>query len=206
MPTNPDFYRTSIDDSSFIRGAARLLIANITIAFPTKITDIIDLTVYNVAAGWTDLGATKTGCQISVNNTEDTFDVDQILGDIDTRPTAWEYTIATALAEATPDKMQLAWEGQAVTTDASPPTGPEKVAFFGNPVAYTQRRLAVLYQRPSLKVRAYIFRKVVRMPQASTVTYAKTGEQQTIPVQFKALPDMSISDALQRVFVIRDQT
>src|SRR2546430_8697544 len=97
----PDFYRTFVTDEAFVRGPGRILWAIATIAFPTKITDIIDTTVYNAAAGWNDLGATKTGIQISVNNSEETFDVDQILADLRTLPTAWEMTEQTALAEAT---------------------------------------------------------------------------------------------------------
>lgn len=202
----PDFYRTSIDDTSFIRGAARIIWAfTASTPFPAKIADVLNMSTYDAMPGWFDLGATKTGCQISVNNTEDTFDVDQILGDIDTRPTAWEYTVATAIAEMTPDKLQIAWEGGPVTIDNTPPQGPEKFVTFGGPLVYTQRRLAILYQRPSGKIRGFFFRKVVRMPQQSTVTYAKTGEQMQIPVQWKALPDMSISDVYQRVLVIRDQ-
>jgi len=206
-----DFHRTSVDNRSFIRGAARLLIAPISQSRPTKIGDVIALAsasgvaLYDAASGWTDLGATKTGLQITINNAEETFDVDQILGDISSAPTSWECSVGTQLAEMTPEKMQVAWEGSAITVDSGP-TVPEQEIGFGQPTAYTERRLAVLFQRPNGKIRAYLFHRVQRMPQESSVTHAKTGEQISIPVRFRALADTTITDPYKRYFVIRDQS
>ena len=75
----------------------------------------------------------------------------------------------------------------------------------GNPLVYTRRRLAVLFQKENDKIRAYVFRKVQRTPQESSVVHAKTGEQQTVPIRFRALADTSIADQLQRYFMIYDQ-
>ena len=207
-----DFHRTFINDRSFIRGAARLLICDATDPRPTKISDVILLeapgtgpgAIYDAVDPWVDLGATKTGCQITINNAEETFDVDQILGDISSAPTSWECSVGTQLAEMTPERMQVAWEGSDITTDSTS-TVPEEEFGFGEPVAYTQRRLAVLFQRPSGLIRAYLFHLVQHTPQESSVTHAKTGEQISIPVRFKALPDTSIPDVQKRFFIIRDQ-
>ena len=199
-----DFFRTDVNDRSFIRGAARLLYADDSQAAPTRISDIISLTsgtLYDAKAGWTDLGATKTGIQISVNNTEEAFDIDQVLGDIDSLPTAWEVSVGTQLAEFTPEKLQVAWEGSAITTNAAS----EEVISFGQPASYTKRRLAVLFQRPNGNIRAYAFWKVQRLPQESTVTHAKTGEQVSIPVRFRVMPDTTITDPYARFFSIFDQ-
>jgi hypothetical protein len=211
----PDFHRTNVTDTSFIRGAARILIAPTSVAFPVKIDDVIDLgtpvgppivpATYDAQTGWVDLGATKTGIQITINNAEETFDIDQALADIASQPTSWECSVGTQLAEFTPEKMQIAWEGSAITTDATPATGSEKEIGFGQPTSYTQRRLAVLFQRPNGKIRGYFFRKIQRMPQESSVTHAKTGEQISIPVRFKALADTTVDDIYKRFFIIRDQ-
>lgn len=195
-----EFHRTAINQDNFIRGAARLLWAAATVTFPTAITSIIDTTVYNAQSGWNDLGATKTGITVTVNNTEETFDVDQIYGDIDSRPTAWECTVATALAEMTLAHLALAWEGSTPAV-----VGSESQSGVGNPLIYTKRRLAVLFQKENGKIRAYIFRKVQRTPQEAVILHSKTGEQQTVPVRFRALADTSISDQLQRYFMIYDQ-
>lgn len=200
-----DFHRTYVNDDSFIRGAARLLWAGTTISFPSKIADVINMSTYDAASGWNELGATKTGVQISINNSEESFDIDQVLAEIMTQPTSWEMSISTQLAEMTLERLQVAWEGSAVTTDATPPSGTEKEIGFGQPTSYTQRRLAVLFQRPNGKIRGYFFRKVQRSPQESNVSHNKTGEQISIPVRFKALADTSIADTYKRFMIIRDQ-
>lgn len=160
---------------------------------------------YDAQVGWIDLGATKTGIQITINNAEESFDIDQVMGDIASAPTSWECSVGTQLAEFTPEKMQLAWEGSAITTDATPKSGPEKEIGFGQPTSYTQRRLAVLFQRPNGKIRGYFFHKVQRSPQESSITHAKTGEQISIPMRFKVLADTNESDIYKRFFRIRDQ-
>jgi hypothetical protein len=196
----PDFHRVSINDESFIRGAARILWAGSTVSFPTTISSVINMSLYDAATGWNDLGATKTGIQISVNNTEESFDVDQVYGNLDTQPTNWDVSVQTALAEMTLDRLAFAWEGDSVTTASG-----EKVTYVGTPLTYTNRRLAVLFQRPSGKIRGFFFRKVNRAPQESTVTFNKTGEQVSVPVRFNCLPDLSIAEVKQRIFMIRDQ-
>lgn len=206
------FHRvTPSADDAFIRGAGRLLIALDTQTFPTQISDIVETSAspmtgaqWDAKTGWTDLGATKTGIQITVNNAEETFDVDQILGEIDSAPTSWEVSVGTQLAEATLERMQVAWEGSAITTDATP-TPDEKELGIGEPTTYTRRRMAVLFQKNSGLVRAFIFRKVQRMPQESSITFQKTGEQISIPVRWRSLSDTSVSDTKKRFFVIRDQ-
>lgn len=206
------FHRVSpTTDDAFIRGAGRILIAPDTQAFPTQISDVLETAAspmtgeqYDPKTGWTDLGATKTGIQITVNNAEETFDVDQILGDIESAPTSWEVSVGTQLAEATLERMQVAWEGAAIATNTTP-TPDEKELGVGEPTAYTRRRLAVAFQRPSGLVRLFVFRKVQRMPQESSITFQKTGEQISIPVRWRALADSSVTDVKKRFFVIYDQ-
>ena len=200
----PDFHRVSINDDNFIRGAARILWAGTTIAFPVTIADVINVSTYDPMTGWNDLGATKTGITITVNNTEETFDVDQIYSDIDARPTSWECSVSTALAEMTLARLQLAWEGGSIATVTSGGQNESQLG-IGAPTTYTRRRLAVLFQKQNNKIRAYVFRKVQRTPQESAITYAKTGEQQAVPMRFKAFADLSITDPLSRFFVLFDQ-
>jgi len=195
-----DFFRTGITDDNFIRGAARLLVAGTTIAFPTTVGDIINLSTYDAMSGWSDVGATKTGITITRNNTEETFDVDQILGDIDSRPVSYEQTVATALAEVTLENFQLAWEGGPIST-----SGSFRSMGVGEPATYTRKRLAVIFQKANGKLRAHVFRKAQKSAQESAIPYNKTGEQQSIPMTFRALADTSISDVNTRTQVIFDQ-
>ena len=200
----PDFHRTYVDDNSFIRGAARIMWCGTTIALPTTLASIINLSTYDAQTNWNELGATKTGIQITMHNSEEAFDVDQILGDIRSQPTNWEMAVQTNLAEMTLERLQIAWEGSGVTTDAGV-TPNEKQIGFGQPTAYVQRRLAVLFQRPNNKIRGYLFRIAQRSPQDSTVVHNKTGEQITIPMRWKILADPSVNDVYSRFMIIRDQ-
>jgi hypothetical protein len=195
-----DFFRTGITDDNFIRGAARLLVAGTTISFPTAVSDVINLSSFDAMSGWVDVGATKTGITISHNNTEETFDVDQILGDIDSRPVSYEQTVATALAEVTLENFQLAWEGGPIST-----SGGYRTMGVGEPAVYVRKRLAVIFQKANGKLRMHAFRKVQHSAQESAIPYNKTGEQQSIPVTFRALADTSISDVYTRTQVIFDQ-
>jgi hypothetical protein len=194
------FHRYSVNDDNFIRGAARLLLAAVTQAFPTSIADIVSLTSYDAQSGWSDAGATKTGITITNNNTEETFDIDQELTDIDSRPTGYDYAVATALEEVDLEHMQIAWEAGTIAT-----VGSERQMGVGTPAVYLKRRLAVVFQKANGKLRAFVFRKVQRSPQESSVVFNKTGEQQSLPVRFKALPDPSIAVVSDRVYMIYDQ-
>jgi hypothetical protein len=198
------FHRTFISTDTpdaFIRGAARLLWAAATQAFPTSLADIVNASSFDAMSGWNDLGGTKTGITITGNNTEEEFDIDQDLGVIDSRPTGWEYTVATALSEMTLERMQLAWEAGPIAT-----VGGERQMGVGQPAVYTRRRLAVLFQKSNEKLRGFVFRRVQRTPQESSIAFNKAGEQQTIAVRFRALADTSVADVRERYFMIFDET
>ena len=203
------FHRTELDNPwAFVRGAARILIADEDALFPSSISDIIvtssGATQYDATSSWTDLGATLTGITVSVNHTEETFTVDQVLGDIDSQPVSWECSVSTALAEMTLEHLQVAWEGSDISTNTG--TSPdERTMGYGQPDSYTRRRLAVLYKNSDDLLRAFCFRRVQLQPVESSVAFNKTGEQNSIPVQFKALADTDITDVKSRFFTIIEQ-
>jgi hypothetical protein len=201
-----DFYRTGLtDDWATLKGAARLLVADIDQTFPTKLDDIIKTSgtgQYDAQAGWEELGATKGGVTLSTNHTEETITVDQVFGDIDSAPTAWEASVQTALAEMTLEHLQIVWEGSDITTNAQS----ERVLGYGQPDEYTKRRLAVLYKHPKTDlIRATIVRIAQLQPVESSIVFNREGDQMTIPVQFKALADTSITDPKSRFFVTIEQ-
>lgn len=200
-----NFLPVTINDEGFIRGAARLLYAAVTQTMPIQVADIIDLTIYAAQAGWTDLGATKTGINITYNATgEDAFDVDQVYGDLDALPQGWSMTVASALAENTLNRMAFAFEQITVAT-VSVVGGNEKQINIGTPLNYQKRKMAVLFQRPNGKIRAFVFRKVQRQPQDTTLSFAKTGDQQVIAMQWRCLPDLSVAEPTARFAFVTDQ-
>jgi hypothetical protein len=74
----------------------------------------------------------------------------------------------------------------------------------GEPAVYTRRRLAVVFQKANGNLRMHAFRKVQRSAAESALAYNKTGEQQQIPLVFRALADTSIADVNTRTQVIFD--
>jgi hypothetical protein len=192
-------------DEAFVRGPGRAMYASMSTTSPTEIGEVINLSTFAAMAGWNDIGATKGGIQISFNNGEEGFDVDQIQAEIASLPTNSEMFVQTQIGQATLDWLSFAWEGDSVTTNATPVT-PEKVTSVGPFESYTQRRLAVAYRRPQTgKIRLHAFRKAQRAPQESTITYNKTGEQQSIPVRWRILPDTSVTNVRARFSTMFDQ-
>lgn len=162
--------------------------------------------IYEPMGAWVDLGATKTGVQISRNNAEETFEVDQIAGDIASVPTNWEMSVQTALAEMTPETLDIVWQGGGVTyQDDGGSDGVTRRLPLGQPEYYVNRLLAIAHKRSNDKVRLHVFRKVQKSPQESTLAYQKQGEQQTAAIRFRCLADSSVADVDARFGEIIDQ-
>ena len=102
-----------------------------------------------VVTPWVEIGFTKTGINITRNNAEEDFDVDQVSGSIRRRPTNWEMSVGTQLAEATLETFQLAWElGPIAPVTPGTPQLAERHLGLGAPTAYRERLIAVLFQFP----------------------------------------------------------
>jgi hypothetical protein len=164
---------------------------------------------FDPVAPWTELGSTKTGADVSRNNTETLVDVDQILTSLLGIPDQWEMTVTTALAETTLENIELAWEGGAITVDTTQSPNERHLA-IGAPLAYTQRRLVVIGQKtvgPAAGlIRAHIVRLVTKSPQASSLKWDKTGPQQTVPMVFRAFADTTVSNPSLRFGEIVEQS
>jgi len=141
-------------ERGFVQGAGRILYAPAGTAWPDDISDIIEVdesqpTAYDLVLPWVEIGFTKTGINITRNNAEEDFDVDQVSGSIRRRPTNWEMSVGTQLAEATLETFQLAWELgpiNAVTPGATQLD--ERHVGLGAPTSYKERLIAVLFQFP----------------------------------------------------------
>lgn len=178
-----------------------------TTAKPTKINEIILTaaggTQYDPATGWFDLGATREGIQVSVSNTETGFDIDQVAGQVLTAPDEWEVFVTTRFAEVTLEKMAQVWEGSAITTDTSV-TPYEREAGYAGATSYTQRRMAVIFRKPTGNLLAFIFWLTARSPQEAVLDFRKT-ELLQLPARFKAVADTSVVDSLKQFFIVREQ-
>jgi hypothetical protein len=195
-------------ERGFVQGAGRILYAPAGTPMPDGIEDIIVLTAgatqYDLVAPWTEIGFTKTGINITRNNAEEDFDVDQVTGSIRRRPTNWEMSVGTQLAEATLETFQLAWElGPITTGTATTPALAERRLGLGAPTSYAERLIAVLFQFPPERsgaapgtaalIRAWVFGRCYKAAQESGMTLQKTGEQVSLPVRWNAQADTSKS-------------
>src|SRR6187455_3190444 len=103
------------NEQGFMQGAGRLLLSAPTWdTFPDGVEDLLTLASganqYDPASGLIDAGFTKTGINITRNNAEEEFTVDQVRAAIRRRPTNFEMSVGTQLAESTLETFQLAWE------------------------------------------------------------------------------------------------
>jgi hypothetical protein len=160
-------------------------------------------------SGWSELGSTRSGVQIAKNNTEDQLDIDQIYGSILGVPNEHEMTVATQLAEVTLENIALTWDQpDPITVNVTTPI-PERTLSLGAPLAYTQRRLAVLHQKtigPAAGLtRAVVFRSTTRSAANSMLDYQKQGQMQTLPHQFRAYVDPFMTDQNARFGAVIEQ-
>jgi len=194
-----------VDTSNVRRGAGRIMYAAIGTTKPADIADVINVTSYDAVSPWEDLGATREGIQITINNTESGFDVDQVAGLIDVAPEEWEVFVTTRLAEITLENMVLAWEGAAITTDTAPTPDERETGFVGA-TTYTERRMAVLFREPKAGgITAHFFHRAVRAPQESGLDYRRGGDPMTIQVRFRILADDTETDPAFAFFRVREQ-
>lgn len=196
-------------ERGFVQGAGRILITDYDpdADWLGGIEDILILTaggtIYDAVTPFTEVGFTKTGINITRNNAEEDFDVDQQQGSIKKRPSNWEMSVGTQLAEASFETFQTAWElGPISAVSKTTPQLNERHIGLGAPVTYKEKTVAVVFQFPDLTIRAWVFRRCTRAAQESGLTLQKTGEQVSLPMRWNALtvPDVSVDTSFGEMF------
>lgn len=184
------------NEQGFMQGAGRVLVADpdAVTSEPNGVEDFVVLTTggtqYDATTPWEDVGFTKTGINITRNNTEETFDVDQLRGVIKRRPGDWEMSVGTQLAESTLETFAEAWTlPDATAVSKTAPQLSERQMGLSAPIVYVPRSVAVLFQFPDGVIRVFYFRNCVRAAQESGFTLQKTGEQVSLPIRWNALTD-----------------
>jgi hypothetical protein len=115
----PDIYK--VDSTKIIGGPGRLVFKDFDGVFPETISDVMNInSPYDLVDGWRDLGATNDGIATSRSFDTEDFEVDQVVGAVDTDITSWEHTLETNLAENTVENRQLALIGGTIIE--TPPT------------------------------------------------------------------------------------
>ncbi len=182
------------NEQGFMQGAGRLLVSAPEFSdWPEGIEDLLVLasggTQYDPASGFIDAGFTKTGINITRNNAEEEFTVDQIRASIRRRPTNFEMSVGTQLAESTMETFQLAWELGDITDVVKADQLDERHIGLSAPTTFVERMLAVLFQFEDGVIRAFVFRRAVKASQESGFTLQSTGEQVSLPVRWNMLAD-----------------
>lgn len=196
------FFRNDLDaDWAFVRGAARLIIAPNEQAFPSSLSDVIDLDTYNLQPDWEELGATMGGISISLSR-EDVPYVNQSTGQPGTQPINWNCQLTTNLAENTLEHYQISLQSGTIEENDVQ----ERVMGTGQSTTYNKNKLAVLFKNQNTElIRMFAFRKVQLQLVTSEINFAQSSEQIGLPIGFNILPDFSISEVKQRFCSIIEQ-
>jgi hypothetical protein len=163
--------------------------------------------LYDPLGSWFDLGGTKNGVVPTMNNTEEEFTIDQQQVAIGVLPNEFTWSFTTSLVEVTPENLVFTWDMGPVTLNTLPAV-PEKLIGMGATTGYTVRRIAIVHRRPASQgglLRAHFFRKMIRQAAESTLSYASTGDQQSVALQMRGLIDDNVSDPYQSVGYVLDQ-
>jgi hypothetical protein len=163
--------------------------------------------LYDPLGSWFTLGGTKNGVVPTMNNTEEEFTIDQQKVSIGVLPNEWTWSFTTSLVEVTPENLAFTWDMGPVTLNTLPAV-PEKQIGFGAPDGYTVRKIAIIHRRPTTQgslLRCHYFRKMIRQAAESTLSYASTGDQQSVALQMRGLVDDNVSDPYRNVGYMLDQ-
>ncbi len=166
--------------------------------------------IYEPVNGWYHIGPTLGGITVTHNNTEQTYTIDQLNGDIYSVPNGVEIGIAAAVSKINLETMQRFWEGGAIATISG---SGNRTMGLGSFSSYTQRRAAIVSQRPSLDggvtpglIQAYTFRVTQRSPAESSVVWQKEGTQRAPAFAWRVLPDTTVADERFRYGLLIDES
>lgn len=105
-----DLYK--VKSENIVGGPGRLVCKPYDGTFPESIEDVISTAApYELAEGWKEIGATNDGITVARGFDTEDFEVDQVVGAVDTDITGWTHTLETDLAENTVENRQIALIG-----------------------------------------------------------------------------------------------
>lgn len=165
--------------SNLVLGSANLYAA----PFGTTETGLTTLSSLSTAptGGWVDLGASKDGVTLTVNQEFTELEVDQVIDVAGNRLTKRSFQISTNLAELTLANLQLAMNGGATATGTGTATFTPATATNAEP---TYTALVIDGVAPGGKPRRIIVRKALS---TDNVEFAyKKDEQAVFSVTFTA--------------------
>lgn len=144
-------------------GPAKILYAPASLPMPTRLEQVIDPTGGAPATGWSALGFTRGGINVTKRMDKQTYnDIDQIRGTYAQALTDRGYTISTQLGEVL-DRVQMGLAFETGTTTQVSTSGPTQVrtSFDSGANDSAPRRVAVVFPKATEgKAMAFVFRSV----------------------------------------------
>ena len=184
-----------VAESKIYKGASRVVIAPATAdggpSFPSKIEDVIDLSMFVVASRWTDLGAT-TRDGVKVTRTvemEEGVDTDRLAASIlKGYPKKWEGQASFTWLHTDVDSLKIAFEADEPSA-VEGSEGDQKELKFGSPTSLTERQFCVIQKHSRTnKYRMIALRRVIKS--AEEIELAFQSEDATrVAMAFDMLAD-----------------
>lgn len=189
---NQDIF--NVNSENFVGGPGRLVVADLTVAAPTKISDVMDTTApYNLKTGWRDLGATSEGISISRGFETEDFEVDQRMGAADTEVTNYTHSLSTSLAENTLVNRQLALVGgEIIETPAE--TGTSQL--LAGALAIGARNVTLTTADPAFKVGGWLQFKGGELKKIASVNGASVSLEAAVEKAYATTDSVSPVTAL----------
>jgi hypothetical protein len=161
--TQRQILENSINLMNQLQGPAKILTAPGTLPMPILLAQVIDPTGGGAATGWTSLGLTAGGVNVTKTITKQVNnDVDQIIGSYGQQTTDRAYNISTQLAEVL-DRTQTQWALEEAAASQVSTAGATQmlIPLDSGSNSGERRRVAVVYPKGDAgKALAFIFRQV----------------------------------------------
>lgn len=181
-----------VDKRSITWGAARVIIADVWTAKPTKFSDVFGAGDV-LKAGYRDAGATDWGVSISRSYEKEEWEVDQVLGAIDEFITKWSMSLETAFAETNLENLKLVWNLSAETVDAAL-TPDEATLWLNASTEIAERMILVQVDKRTVSgttyKRLYVFYRA-KYDGSDVTQEFKKWEKTLLPAKFSLLADTS---------------
>lgn len=192
----------SILIANTLRGPAKILTAPFTLAAPVRLEQIIDPTGGAAATGWTALGLTRGGINVTKHiDTNVLADVDQIVGAYDEVVTGRQYNITTQLAEIFDGAQRAVALETGVATQVSTAGATQVMTPLDSgsnvPVA---RRMAVVFPKGTEgRAMAFFFRNV-KIAGGDKVLRFDKSDPASPALEFVAFPEIATTIETQQAW------
>lgn len=192
MVTKSDFWNKGVDEDKILGGPARVLVSRKSVTtYPELISEVLNLTTYDPAANWLDVGHTSEPFNMT-DGFETTEWISQQAGRINVQVGNWNRSISVTLMQTlTNTVMDIAHEADGRTTN----TDGDTVEYFWDKPEVTKWRVAAVHLVEDAAAAANIVMDVFpfcKRSGADSETAWDRGNAQTASLEMTPLPDEDV--------------